>query len=416
MAWTGSLSPGEPGPSGGTERDRVPPDTGPRRGRLCYVLQTYHEDSTDCGPHLYRFLEELARRVDLFVVVERAHGTVRLRGARRIYCQRWRNRVLRLLEMLAILLRARGLGYRHVFVRYSQSAMLPAPLLRLLGARVFYWNCGMMKEFFRPWNLCWRDWVFKLTVELPLWFSLKAASYVVTGTEGMARYYVDKFGLDPARVLVVPNDVDVEGFMHGVREGVRPAQGLTVLYVGRLDHPNGAGRLPAIAESVCRRVPDARFVIVGGGPLLEHIRSDLVPRRIDSRVTLVGPIPNVEVARYYSQADLFVLPAIAEGMPRVLLESMAAGVPFVATAVGGVPDLVTPAQRQWLADPNDLDGFAKRAIDLLTHPEIRQQLRLEGWRRVQDFSRERISAVFVERVVGDASEPGRMDGVGAART
>lgn len=394
----------------------MPSDRGPRRGRLCYVLQMYQEASTDCSPHLYRFLEELSRAVDLFVVVERCHGRLQLRGINRAYCQRWQNRFLRLLEIVGVLLWARSLGYRRIFVRYSQSAMIIAPLLRLLGTQVFYWNCGMMKEFFRPWNLCWRDWVFKLTVELPLWFSLKAASYVVTGTEGMARYYVDQFGLDPARVLVVPNDVDVEGFMHGAREGVRPAQGLTVLYVGRLDHPNGADRLPAIAESVCRRVPDVRFVIVGGGPLLEHIRSDLVPRRIDSKVTLVGPVPNVEVARYYSQADLFVLPAIAEGMPRVLLESMAAGVPFVATAVGGVPDLVTPAQRQWLADPNDLDGFAKRAIDLLTHPETRQQLRLEGWRRVQDFSRERISAVFVERVVGDASEPGRMDGVGAART
>jgi glycosyltransferase involved in cell wall biosynthesis len=239
-----------------------------------------------------------------------------------------------------------------------------------------------------------------LAIEFPLWFSLKTASYVVTGTEGMARYYVQHFGLDPSRVLVVPNDVDVEEFLQGADGSLRTATpGTTVLYVGRLDRPNGADRLPAIAEAVCGRLPDARFLIVGEGPLREQIRHELVARRLETRVSLVGPVPNTHVARYYAQADLFVLPALAEGMPRVLLESMAAGVPFVATAVGGVPDLTTPLQRQWLVEQNEMDGFASRTVELLTHPEIRQQLREEGRRRVQDFSRERICTLFVERVL-----------------
>ena len=373
-----------------------------QQARLCYVLQVYEEGSTDCSPHLYRFLEELARRVDLFVVIERSHGTPKLWGARRIYSQRWHTRILRTVEIIAVLLWARCLGYRRFFVHYSQSAMLATPLLRLLGARVYYWNCGMMKKFFRSWSLRWEDWKFKLTIELPLWFSLRAASYVVTGTDGMARYYVQHFGLDLSRVLVVPNDVDVAEFLRGADGNLRTATpGATVLYVGRLDHANGADRLPAIAEAVCRRVPEARFVIVGDGPLREHIRRELVARQLDARVSLVGPVPNTDVAHYYTQADLFVLPALAEGMPRVLLESMAAGVPFVATAVGGVPELATPAQRQWLAEQSDLDGFANRAVELLTHPEIRQQLREEGWRRVQDFSRDRICTLFVERILSE---------------
>ena len=380
-----------------------------QQGRLCYVLQTYQEDSTDCSPHLYRFLEELAKRVDLFVVIERAHGTPRLRGARRIYCQRWRNRMLRLLEMVAILLWARCLGYRHIFVRYSHLAMFVAPLLRLLRARVYYWNCGMMKEFFRPWSLGWRDCCFKLTVEFPLRFGLRTASYVVTGTEGMARYYVEQFQLDPSRILVVPNDVDVEAFLRRAEGGSRPAETEpTVLYVGRLDRPNGTDRLPAIAEAVCRRVPVARFVIVGDGSLRQTIQREVQARGIGSRVSLVGPVPNSEVARFYAQADVFILPANAEGMPRVLLESMAAGIPFVATAVGGVPDLVTAAQRRWLTEPNDLEGFADRVVELLTHPEIREQLRGEGRRRVQDFSRERICALFLERILASNENAGAL--------
>ncbi len=393
----------------------MPLDTGPQRGRLCYVLQTYQEDSTDCSPHLYRFLEELSRVVDLFVVVERCHGRLQLRGINRAYCQRWQNRFLRLLEIVGVLLWARSLGYRRIFVRYSQSAMLPALLLRLLGARVFYWNCGMMKEFFRPWNLCWRDWVFKLTVELPLCFSLKAANYVVTGTEGMARYYVQHFGLDPSRVLVVPNDVDVGEFLQGAEARTPTAsQGPTVLYVGRLDHPNGADRLPYIAESVCRRVSDARFVIVGGGPLYDSLRHEVEARGIESSTQLVGWIPNRDVARFYARADVFVLPAMAEGMPRVLLESMAAGVPFVATAVGGVPDLATPAQYRWLVHPDDVEGFADRVVDLLKDQEIRDVLKEEGRRRVRDFSTERICRLFVERILGVTAGPRVVDDVDIA--
>lgn len=389
------------------------------RPRLCYVLQTYQEDSTDCGPHLYRFLEELAKFVDLFVVVERCHGQPKLSGAVRTYCQRWRNRSLRLLEIAGVLLWARLLGYRRIYVRYSQSAMIIAPLLRLLGTQVFYWNCGMMKEFFRPWSLRWRDWRFKLAVELPLYFSLKAASYVVTGTEAMARYYVRHFRLDPVRVLVVPNDVDVDEFLQSAEVHRNdPGRGPAVLYVGRLDQANGADRLPSIAESVCRRVPHAQFVIVGDGPLHDSLRRDIDALGIRSRVTLVGPVPNREVARVYGQADVFVLPALAEGMPRVLLECMAAGLPFVATAVGGVPDLATSTQRGWLVHPEDLGGFADRVVALLEHPEIRQSLREEGWRRIGDFSRDRICRLFLERLVGPIPEPGgtdRLEVVGAAR-
>lgn len=374
---------------------------GRQRQRLCYVLQTYREDSTDCSPHLFRFLEELAKAVDLFVVIERCHGQPRLKGATRIYCQRWTNRILRVVEIGGVLLWARLRRYRRVYVRYSQSAMLLAPLLRLLGSKVFYWNCGMMKEFFRPWSLRWEDWRFMLMVEWPLRFSLKAASCVVTGTESMAHYYAQNFALDPSRILVIPNDVDVNNFLQGAGTDPQPpAQGPTVLYVGRLDRPNGANQLPAIAEAVCRRVPEARFVIVGDGPLREHIRRELVARQLDARVSLVGPVPNTDVARYYTQADLFVLPALAEGMPRVLLESMAAGVPFVATAVGGVPDLVTPAQRPWLVSPGEWEAFADRVVELLAHPEIRQALRQEGRRRVQDFSLERVCRLFVERIGG----------------
>jgi glycosyltransferase involved in cell wall biosynthesis len=384
----------------GKEADRVSSEPKRQHGRLCYVLQRYQEDATDCSPHLYRFLEELAKRVDLFVVIERAQGNPRLRGARRIYSQRWRSRALRLLEMVAILLWARCLGYRRVFVRYSHLAMFPAALLRLLGVRVYYWNCGMMKEFFRPWSLAWRDWLFKLTTEFPLRFSLKAASHVVTGTEAMARYYARHFGLAPSRVLVVPNDVDVAGFLQGLGTPALEAERRpVVLYVGRLDRANGADRLPMIAGSVCRLVPAARFVIVGDGSLRQTIEREVQARGIGSRISFIGPVPNTDVARFYAQADVFILPAIAEGMPRVLLESMAAGLPFVATAVGGVNDLVTAAQRQWLTDPNDLEGFADRVVELLTHPEIREQLRNEGRRRVQDFTRERICALFVERIL-----------------
>jgi hypothetical protein len=83
-----------------------------QQARLCYILQVYQEGSTDCSPHLYRFLEELARRVDLFVVIERTHGTAKLREVQRIYSQRWHNRCLRTIEIIAVLLWARCLGYR----------------------------------------------------------------------------------------------------------------------------------------------------------------------------------------------------------------------------------------------------------------------------------------------------------------
>jgi glycosyltransferase involved in cell wall biosynthesis len=259
----------------------------------------------------------------------------------------------------------------------------------------------MLKEFFRPPSLRWQDWRFKAGVEWPLRFSLRAASYVVTGTETMAGYYSRQFGLNPSRILVVPNDVDVEAFLgQGEARSGMQYHDSVVLYVGQVDQANGADRLPIIAESVCRRVPRARFLVVGGGSLYAWLGREIEARGLVSRVTLLGRVPNSQVARYYAQADLFVLPAVAEGMPRVLLECMAAGVPFVATAVGGVPDLATPLQRRWLVAPDDLETFADRVVELLGHPENRRNLREEGQRRIRDFSRERICRLFVQQIVG----------------
>jgi glycosyltransferase involved in cell wall biosynthesis len=90
-----------------------------------------------------------------------------------------------------------------------------------------------------------------------------------------------------------------------------------------------------------------------------------------------------DVHRYLPFCDLFVLPSFTEGMPNVVLEAMAAGVPVVATAVGGTPELVVDDVTGYLVPPGDADALARRMADVLASAETARAMGQQGRERVQ---------------------------------
>jgi glycosyltransferase involved in cell wall biosynthesis len=154
----------------------------------------------------------------------------------------------------------------------------------------------------------------------------------------------------------------------------------------------GQRHLVEAAALVVRRVPDARFVIAGEGELRPSLERQIREHRLEKHVLLAGFRP--DVLSLHKAFDVFVMSSITEGLGTSLLDAMAAGKPVVATAAGGIPEVVADGETGLLVPPRDQHALADAIVRLLKEPALRERLGAAGLAR----ARERFSA---ERMVRD---------------
>jgi glycosyltransferase involved in cell wall biosynthesis len=382
------------------------------RRPLAYIVPVYDPHSEEHYFHVYRFLTALAEQVPLHVVVEHARGRPEFPGAASVQAARVRRpALLRALELSVRLAWLRLRGCRTFYVHYSYTGALAAVLVtKLLRGQVYYWNCICAKAFERPWSLRWDDLRHKLAAEWPLRLILRSVQHLVTGTPSMAAYYERHYGVPAANTIVLPNEIELERFASPSLDEVqqlRDALGLpigvpVVLFVHRLAERKGAHLIVPIAERVLARRPDTMFVVIGDGPYRRRLEQQVAASTAAGSIRLLGRVPNHAIVPYYAMADVFMMPSLEEGFPRVLLEAMAVGVPFVAVDVGGVRDILSLRQQSCVVPVRDCDAFAERLVALLNDPQERAALAAEGRRQVQRFAHTVVRTLFLERICGIA--------------
>ncbi len=163
-------------------------------------------------------------------------------------------------------------------------------------------------------------------------------------------------------------DCDIEVLGNAVSIPEETEDGDGVLYIGRLAPKKGLKYLiEAMAEV------DTGLTIVGDGS--ERVRLERLATETDATVTFEGEVEPDEVHRYYQSSAIFVLPSIeGEGMPNVVLEAMARGLPVVATDSGGVPTLIDDSSNGYLVSMRDSDALADRINRLLADEPLRKEL------------------------------------------
>ena len=210
-------------------------------------------------------------------------------------------------------------------------------------------------------------------------WSLPSASRVITVCDAFAND-LSRAGVSRHLISVCHNSVvpPVSGLPEeasilreqlGIRDGER-----VVLSVGRLSQEKGHVDLVTALAALHRISPLLRckLVIVGDGPERERIEVVARANGVTDQLLFTGQVSQVE--KYYAIADIVALPSHSEGSPNVLLEAMSAGLPVVATAVGGVPEIASTEENALLVAPNDTEGFAHALRRLLTDGELAQKL------------------------------------------
>lgn len=205
--------------------------------------------------------------------------------------------------------------------------------------------------------------------------ALFGRSQKITAVARWVAEALQPYGVEPSEVTITGNGVE-PGFLElSANEKKEPI----VLYVGRFEASKGLLDLLDAARIVLDRhpVPAPRFVLVGTGPLLDTVRELVSQNGLSGHVELKGQIDadrRPELMELYGQAQLFVLPSHHEGMPTVLLEAMASGLPAVSTAVGGALEVVVNGDNGLLVPPHEPEALASALLSLLSDARLRSEV------------------------------------------
>ncbi|MCQ8893263.1 MAG: glycosyltransferase family 4 protein [Methanolinea sp.] len=216
---------------------------------------------------------------------------------------------------------------------------------------------------------------------------LKNADAILALTEDMRKKMKE---ITSHEIFVVPNGIDPELFCIESQSIVKYNKSNIILFVGRLYPIKGIHYLLMAFKEIHDIIKDAELVLVGDGQERERLEALSVQIGIQDYVRFIGKVPHTEVKKYMQQADIFVLPSLSEGLPNVILEAMACGLPIVASRVGGIPDVIEDGVNGYLVTPKRLDEIAEKIVILLQNDKLREKISRNNLIKIKSYRWENI--------------------------
>ncbi|OPX94110.1 MAG: Glycogen synthase [Syntrophorhabdus sp. PtaB.Bin027] len=200
---------------------------------------------------------------------------------------------------------------------------------------------------------------------------LQNADAIIALTENM-RIELKKFY--DKEIYVIPNGIDLDKYSDVVINFEKEPGEKNILFVGSMYPVKGVQYLIMAMKTVHDRMPMIRLILVGDGEESERLAALSIKLGIQEYVQFVGKVPHEKVLTFMQNADVFVLPSLSEGLPNVLLEAMACGLPIVATNVGGIPDIITNGVNGFLVGVKDTEDIANKILILLQDDLARKKI------------------------------------------
>jgi colanic acid/amylovoran biosynthesis glycosyltransferase len=255
---------------------------------------------------------------------------------------------------LRLLRVSRKLRLEHIFVHSCADAAHVVAVCHLLGGPAYSLRLGGDLEVYGG------DYAAKMGT----------ATLIVPAARAYEPRLVDEVGVAPERVMWSWVGTNTRLFVPGAPVDDGP---LRIITVARLNPSKGYHfMLPALARLAENGI-DFHYRIVGAGPFESEIRQLISQHGLGKRVELLGQRSSQEIAGYFAESDVFALPTsgLGEGTPAAVCEAMSAGLPIVATQVGGLADMVTPDVHGYLVPPGNSKALADALTQLAKHRALR---------------------------------------------
>jgi glycosyltransferase involved in cell wall biosynthesis len=227
---------------------------------------------------------------------------------------------------------------------------------------------------------------------------LSRAKFIISPSE----YYINESRFLPRyrkKVITIPNGINPQELeVPYPREECRKELSLSVedrviLFVGALISYKSPDLLIASLPLVIKKVPEAKLVLVGDGPMRQDLERLAAELNISDRIILTGPVVGNRKSLYYKASDIFALPSTlnTEVFPLVLLEASAASLPMVVSSLNTFRCLIEDKFNGVITRTGDIDSLAEAIITLLSQPALMKQMGDNACKKVQDYSWEKIA-------------------------
>jgi len=209
---------------------------------------------------------------------------------------------------------------------------------------------------------------------------------IICVSQQVADFAAQEIGLPPAQLTVIRNGIDMDQFTDLPDQQLAraafglPTQGRIMAAIGRPRPVKGFSYLLEAFAQIAADQPDLYLLFVGDGPDKRPLQAAAQQLPGANGVIFLGDQQGIP--RLLAALDLLVLPSLWEGLPNIVLEAMAAGLPVVATAVGGTPELVIDGETGLLVPPHDPAALAQAILTLLRDPDLARRLGENGRQRV----------------------------------
>jgi len=275
---------------------------------------------------------------------------------------RWVARSLRPCDVFHFL---SSLGMRSQRVAHSMGAVTVCDR----GSTHVLHQDAILADEFRRWGINYQAFDRRL-VEREL-AEYEEADIILVPSSFVYKTFVDR-GVPPAKIVRIPYGVDTQMFRPAPKED----DVFRVIYVGILSLRKG---IPYLLEALAPlKLP--RFEIWLVGPVAEDVRPFLA--RYEGRYRMFGYVPRQDLYRYYSQASVFVLASIEEGLATVIAQAMACGLPIVATENTGADDLITDGVEGFIVPIRSVEAIREKVLFLYGQPEAAKAMGRAALQRV----------------------------------
>lgn len=233
---------------------------------------------------------------------------------------------------------------------------------------------------------------------------MRQSTHIVAPTPAIRDLILREYPIDKP-VSVVPSPVDLARYKEKDSRKIRQEFGLVeyelLLYMGRVAKEKGLDLLVNAFAKVIVERPQARLLLVGGGPYRRALESRVHKHGLSRKVIFTGVVPHEEIPDYAAAADLFVFTSLTDTQGLVLVEAMAAGVPVVAVEAPGPIDVL--AEGGGLLVPAEEDAFAEAVLTLLEDEVRREEMGKEAFRLAQPYAisatTNKLLAVYKEAIL-----------------